>query len=82
MNLRRIRPGDIVRCDVRGMQFYARVESEAHEVRHRGRCLDVEALDRRNIPARTVSARQVIEHYSKRKGVARDGNRRAEEVPA
>lgn len=62
-----IRPDDIVRCDVRGQRFYAKVNRRTDAVdRTKGFWLD--SLDGgRPLPYRLVTARQIIEHYSKRK---------------
>lgn len=66
-----IRPDDIVRCDVRGQHFYARVV-EKHSAlggSFRANKTEVEPLlDTNRIPTSYVTSRQIIEHYSKRKG--------------
>lgn len=72
MKLGGIRPDDIVRCDVRGQRFYGKVNRHTDDMdkasgRARGIWLD--SLDGGRIPPyRFVTARQIIEHYSKRKG--------------
>lgn len=62
-----IRPGDIVRCDVRGQRFYAHVGQAAHDDYGRGG-IWLDPLPGLHVPARRVTARQIIEHYAKRKG--------------
>lgn len=56
MTLAGIRPGDLVRCDVKGRVFLAAVEGVA------GRQLHVRP-ESRNVTWRTVSARQVVAHW-------------------
>lgn len=70
MNVRRIRASDIVRCDVRGQQFFARVvEKPAPREK-----VQVEPLlPTMHTPTQFVTSRQIIEHYSKRKGLG-NGN--------
>jgi hypothetical protein len=59
MTTQGIKPGDIVKCDIRGQLFYAMVITK-------GDTLEVEPLDRR-ITFRNVTARQVVGHYRKAK---------------
>lgn len=58
MTLTSVRPGDIVRCDVRGQVFYAEVM--AKEV-----ALEIMPIGPGTITYRTVTARQVVAHYRK-----------------
>jgi hypothetical protein len=60
MTTQSIKPGDIVKCDIRGQVFYAHVVSK-------GDRLDIEPLDKR-VTFRNVTARQVVGHYRKAKG--------------
>lgn len=60
MQLAQIRVDDIVRCDVRGHRFLAFV----HEKQYRS--LSVEPITP-GTTWRSVTANQVIEHWSKRK---------------
>jgi len=55
-----IKPGDIVKCDLRGQMFYAVVVTKGEQ-------LEIEPIDRR-ITYRHVTARQVVAHYRKAKG--------------
>ena len=62
MTTQSIKPGDIVKCDIRGQVFYAHVVSKADTI-------EVEPLDKR-IKFCNVTSRQVIGHYRKAKGSA------------
>lgn len=64
MRTQGIKPGDIVQCDVRGQRFYASVT----ELTDDG--VQLEKLTSQFLPAYVVKPRQVIGHYSKRKGSA------------
>lgn len=69
MNTAGIKTGDIVRCDVRGIQFYAHIE--LHDIRAErmgGFRVDPLKGSTKSLPTRVVTARQIKEHYSKRKG--------------
>jgi hypothetical protein len=57
MNITPIRPGDLVRCDVRGQKFVAEV------VGKEGGELALEPVNRPFIPAYKVKARQVVNHW-------------------
>jgi hypothetical protein len=67
-----IRPDDIVRCDVRGQRFYAKVNRQsdpADRMAGKAKGFWLDSLDGlRPLSYRFVTARQIIEHYSKRKG--------------
>lgn len=66
-----IKPDDIVRCDVRGMRFYAKVNrasDDADRAAGRSRGFWLDKINGRALPYSFVTARQIIEHYSKRKG--------------
>lgn len=52
-----IKMGDIIKCDVRGSRFYAKVKREGGE-------FEIAPLDR-HVTYYTVSSRQIIEHYRK-----------------
>jgi hypothetical protein len=66
VNLASVKEGDIVRCDVRGDRFYALAQSEVeHDGTRRG--IQVDSLTGRPIPARFVTARQVVGHWRKSK---------------
>lgn len=66
MNLGPIKTEDIVFADVRGDRFYATVTEEAQQDQVlRRRLLAVESLTGRPIPARRLSAKQVIGHWRK-----------------
>lgn len=60
MTLTSVKPGDIVRCDVRGRVFYA-------EVMAKGATLEIMPIGPGTITYRTVTARQVVAHYRKSK---------------
>lgn len=61
MNISTVRAGDLVRCDVRGDQFFAEVtERESGE-------LKLAPVGRTFLPAYRVKSRQVIAHYRKSK---------------
>jgi hypothetical protein len=83
MELRHIHAGDIVRCELRGARFYALVRARD------ARGLEVEALDRRELPrglvVHYVTARQVVEAWRKTSRAPRTAARRRaarEAVPA
>jgi hypothetical protein len=57
MNISPIRPGDLVRCDVRGEKFVAEVTGKDDGV------LTLEPVARSFLPAYRVKSRQVIEHW-------------------
>ena len=57
MNISTVRPGDLVRCDVRGEKFVAEVADKAEGV------LTLEPVGRSFLPAYHVNARQVVEHW-------------------
>lgn len=61
MNISTVRPGDIVRCDVRGDQFFAEVTE-----RNSGE-LTLAPVGRTFLPIYHVKSRQVIAHYRKSK---------------
>ena len=65
MTIGSVKENDLVRCDVRGDRFWARVVSEAVDGK-----LPIEALNGRPIPALRVTARQVVGHWRMRKGSA------------
>ena len=64
MRTQNIKPGDIVHCDVRGQRFYAAVFERTDDG------LQLDKLTSQFLPAYVVKPRQVIGHYSKRKGSA------------
>lgn len=64
MRTQGIKAGDIVHCDVRGQRFYATVSERTDEG------LQLDKLNSQFLPAYVVKPRQVIGHYSKRKGSA------------
>lgn len=55
-----IKPGDLVKCDVRGQVFYA-------EVTGKGEGVEIMPVVR-HITYRTVKPRQIIGHYRRAKG--------------
>jgi len=59
MNISPIRPGDLVRCDVRGDQFVA----EVTEKEDGG--LTLAPIGRSFLPAYRVKSRQVVAHWRK-----------------
>jgi hypothetical protein len=66
-----IRAGDIVRCDVRGGRFWARVSAPMREIDKLGKRITLEPLDpasRQNLPSQWVTSRQVIGHWRERTG--------------
>lgn len=65
MTIGGVRVEDLVRRDVRGDRFWAKVIGEAD-----GGKLTIESLTGRPIPAMHVSARQVVGHWRMRKGSA------------
>jgi len=70
VNVAGVRTDDIVECDVRGQRFFARVEQPVHKDESWGkRVVTVAPLNgSRSIPTRWATARQIVGHYSKRKG--------------
>lgn len=66
MNLTPIRRADIVLADVRGDRFYAIVAgpAEQDDVMRR-RLLPIDSMMRRPVPARRLTAEQVIGHWRK-----------------
>lgn len=70
MNTTGIHRGDIVELDVRGWQAFVRVAKPIHKDEHsKRRVLTVEPLKPNGpVPTRFPTARQVVGHYSKRKG--------------
>lgn len=62
MRTQGIKAGDIVRCDVRGQLFYASVLGNDDGT------LSLSPLTGTFLPTYNVKARQVVGHYSKRKG--------------
>jgi hypothetical protein len=69
VNVRRIRTDDIVRCDVRGQHFYARIVDKDTPGDRRQAKVEVEPLlPALRVPTRFVTSGQIVEHYSKRKG--------------
>lgn len=57
MNISTVRPGDLVRCDVRGEKFVAEVREKEDGV------LKIDPIGRSFIPAYHVRSRQVVEHW-------------------
>lgn len=57
MNISPIRPGDLVRCDVRGERFVAEVTQKEDGL------LTLEPVGRSFLPAYRVKSRQVVEHW-------------------
>lgn len=55
-----IKPGDLVKCDVRGQVFYA-------EVTGKGEAVEIMPVTK-TITFRTVKPRQIIGHYRRAKG--------------
>lgn len=70
MNSTGIKAGDLVRCDVRGGRFWARVSAPMREVEGLGKRITLEALlgHREHLPAKWVTSRQVIGHWRERRG--------------
>ena len=63
-----IKAGDILHLEVRGYPFFARATSRAMKLGTR-RGIAIEPLkDNQNIITQFVTARQIVGHYSKRKG--------------
>lgn len=62
MNITPIKPGDLVRCDIRGDQFVAEVTEKLDGN------LTLAPVGRTFLPAYHVRARQVVAHYRKSKG--------------
>lgn len=69
MTLSGIRPGDVVRCDVRGVTFHAIVEVEPVDGG-----LSVRPIER-GVSYRRVTARQVVAHW-RRSARSRTGTTR------
>lgn len=66
MDTSSIRAGDIVKCNVRGDEFYATVtEPVGYNTQMGKRCLEVESLTRRPIPTRFLTPRQITDHWRK-----------------
>ena len=61
MNISTVRPGDIVRCDVRGDQFFAEVTEKSDGE------LTLAPVGRTFLPVYRAKSRQVIAHYRKSK---------------
>lgn len=72
MQVAGIRVGDIVKCNVRGQEFFAFVTKETHrEELTKRRVLGIEPLTPgKGIPAYSVTPHQIIDHWRKprRKG--------------
>lgn len=63
-----IKPGDILHCEVRGYEFYARAISKVTELGVR-KGIEIEPLKpNHNLITRFVTARQIVGHYGKRAG--------------
>lgn len=65
MNISDIKPNDIIRCDVRGERFYAIVEKPVKLDKELNRRVMLVSSLRGSIPARLISARQVVSHWRK-----------------
>jgi hypothetical protein len=66
MRLAGIREGNIIQADVRGQRFHAAVVREPHFADSIGRrAIQVASLNGRPLPARLLTARQVIGHFWK-----------------
>lgn len=66
MNASVIRVGDIVRCNVRGDQFYAEATVEVKHYPDMGkRAVRVRSLDTRPIPTGFITPRQIEGHWRK-----------------
>jgi hypothetical protein len=61
MTLTSVKPGDIVKCDVRGQIFYAEVEEKDKGV------LNLRPLGNGWVATYRVTSRQVVAHYRKSK---------------
>lgn len=70
MNSTGIRAGDIVRCEVRGGRFWARVSAPMRQIDGLGKRITLEPLigQRGNLPATWVTSRQVVGHWRQAKG--------------
>jgi hypothetical protein len=70
MNSTGIRIGDIVRCDVRGGRFWARVSAPMRDIEHLGPRITLEPIDpnARQLPAEWVTSRQIVGHWRERRG--------------
>lgn len=66
MRLTGIRVGDIVRADWNGQRYYALVADESLDAAGR-RVIEVESLNGRMLPARLLTARQVVGHWRRAK---------------
>lgn len=71
MNISTVRPGDLVRCDVRGEKFVAEVEQKQDGE------LTLVPVGRTFLPAYHVKSRQVVEHW-RRAGRRRKSDDRKE----
>lgn len=64
MEVGNVKTGDIIRCNVRGDQFWASVRSPVmYDSAIAKRVLEVRSLTGRPIPSRRVTPRQVIGHW-------------------
>lgn len=71
MNTTSIHTGDILRVEIRGTTFYATAVSEVEDDAKRAkRGVNLAPLpgQRNNLPSYFATARQIVGHYSKRKG--------------
>lgn len=70
MDKRSIRAGDIVRADVRGGRFWARVSAPMRNIDGLGERITLEPLEgmRGVLPAEWVTGRQVVGHWGQRSG--------------
>lgn len=64
-----IRAGDIVKCDVRGQEFFAMVAKEAHvDPMTKRRVLSLEPLSRNtHLPTYIVTPQQITDHWRKKR---------------
>lgn len=66
MNSANIKQGDIVKCNVRGDEFFATVaQPVGYNAGLEKRCLEVESLTQRPIPTRFITPRQITDHWRK-----------------
>lgn len=66
MNIADCKPNDIVRCDVRGVRFYAIVEKAAtYDKELKRRIVRVNSICGKSIPTHLVGARQIVSHWRK-----------------
>jgi len=70
MNSTGIKAGDLVRADVRGGRFWARVSAPMREIEGLGKRITLEPLEgaRGVLPAQWVTSRQVVGHWRERSG--------------